>query len=277
MKSWRDYLREIHPFTGRFIGDDGALVNLADFVNWHPQTVARGLNPNAQPFSAYGERIVVGAETNTPIWPDGIIRTGPIGGVQLYAKSSSANDTVGGSGMGYLSVHYLDEDRVDTDATIPLAGLTQVALPTKAMFIQCAHTGVEQAKVAAGTITIVDGSGNVYSQIDVGEPRCSSSFRMVPKGTRLFIDGAVGSSTSATSDTASRIRIVANELFDHQYIDPLLFMPVGSISLQNNAIAFAFPVALGPFREGSVVGAIHSSNKACTVGVTWFGRLETVS
>lgn len=266
-------LRTDPPVTGRIIGEDGEAINYADYLRTTPANIARGLAPGYELINAFGERATAGAESRFPVWPDGAIKIGGVGGVQLYAVSTSAQDGPGGTGIEYLHVHYLDANFDPVSDQITMNGLTPVPLPHRARFVQCAHTAEREAAAAVGSITIQDVSANVYSQIAIGETRCSSAFRMVPRGMRLFIDGAVGSSVSATADTTTQLRIVANEIYEHQYMSPLVFIPVASIGVQNGAIGFNFP-AVPPFKAGTVVGCTHTTNKAATVSCSWFGRLE---
>jgi hypothetical protein len=266
-------LRTDPPRTGRIIASDGETINEADLMRREPINIARGMYPGAEFIAAFGERTTTGAETRFPVWPDGAIKLGGVGGVQLYVVSTSAQDGPGGTGIEYLHVHYVDRNLVPVDSEIIMGGLTPVPLPQRAKFVQCAHTAERQAASAVGTITIQDGSGNVYSQIAIGETRCSSSFRIVPKGMVLYVDGAVGSSVSATADTTTQMRLVANEIYSHQYNDPLVFIPIASIGMQNGAVAFNFPDMIR-YREGTVVGCTHTTNKSATVACSWFGRLE---
>lgn len=266
-------LRTDPPRTGRVIAGDGSTINEADLLRSMPVNIARGLLPGAEPISAFGERITAGAESKTPVWPDGAIKLAPAGGAQLYVVSTSAQDAPGGTGIGYLDVHYVDRDGAEVDSLITMAGLTPVPLPQRARFVQCAHTDERQAAYAAGVITIQDIGAGVYSQIAAGETRCSSSFRIVPRGKVLYIDGAIGSSTSLTADTTTILRLVANEIYGHRYTNPLVFIPIASIGIQNGATGFTFPVPLR-LQEGSIIGCNHTSNKAATIGCSWFGRLE---
>ena len=90
------------------------------------------------------------------------------------------------------------------------------------------------------------------------------------------MDTAAASSVSATADTTSLIRIVANVIEGHRYTSPFLLIPQASIGVQNNAVAATFPGGVGPFTAGTVVGCTHTSSKAATVSCSWFGRLEPV-
>lgn len=47
----------------------------------------------------------------------------------------------------------------------------------------------------------------------------------------------------------------------------------GRMIAENGAIAINFPLGLS-FQAGTLVGALHTTDKAATVGCSWYGRLE---
>jgi len=262
------------PLSGNVIGEDNVLLNVADFLRKQPISISRGLYPGAEPFGSFGERLVEVAETNYPVWPNGEIKIPPSAGVQMSIQSTSANDDAAGTHIRELELHYLDGNLDPATETILLSGTTAVlTTATDIRWIQCMHAhDVGANAFADGDITATY-SGDTYSQIAATDTRCSSSFRRVPAGKQLFIDGAVASSSSATADARSTVRLVASELDTNQYIDPLILIPFATVSVQNGAIAANFP-GLGPFSEGSIVGATQTTNKAAKVSASWFGRIE---
>jgi len=211
------------------------------------------------------------------VWPDGAVTFTPSLGVQMSLVSTSADDSAAGPNVQQLEIHYLDRKLDPQSELVDMNGLTPVLTQaTDIRWIQCMHLNRTGANtVAAGIITATYG-GNTYSYIPAGETRCSSSFRMVPRGKYLYIDGAVGGSTSATADTATRLRIVATEIDSHQYLqNPIILIPFASVGLQNGPIAFAFPP--GPrYTAGTLVGCTHTTNKAAIISCSWFGRLEPI-
>jgi hypothetical protein len=238
--------------------------------------IARGKIPRAESFGAYGERTSAGAETSRVLWPNGVFTLPPIGGVQLTLVSTSADDTLGGTNIGSVDIHYLDSNLDPQVELVELNGLTPVlTVATNIRFIQCMH-GVEFGLLAksAGTITAKTG-GTTYSQIDTGETRCSSSARMVPRGHNCFIVGAAASSISGTSAAKALIRLVASEITDQQFLSPLALIPFGSIGVQDTGISMVFPVPL-KFREGTVIAMTITTDKAATVSGTWYAFLEDV-
>lgn len=257
----------------------GAVVNFADELASSAINIARGNMQGARLFSSYGERTTVGAETEAPVWPDGAITQAPYNaGVTI--QSTSANDTAEGTGIQALHLHYIRQDLSEVDdVIIELNGVTPVPLnDPEFLFMQCMHIVPKRVGAglkAAGTITAKDGTGTyIYSEIATGAVRCSSGFRMVPGGKRLFIDGAVGSSISGTATARTLLRIVANHIAYHRYDDPVIFIPHASIGIQDGAITASFIGGLGPFPAGTIVGCVHTTDKAATISCSWFGRLE---
>jgi len=279
---YSEQLRTDPPHSGRIIAEDGTITNLADEIRLTLPNIIRGKIPGAVPLIAYGERTSAGAEVRYPIWPDGATIAEAPYGTGVVIQSTSINDTAGGTGVRSVSIHYLRQDfsPVD-DLVITLNGTTSVPINDPLFrFAQCMHVTpgqVGSGKVAAGEITLTNpAKTQVYSQIPTGGLRCSSSYRMVPKGKRLIVDTAVTSSVSSTADTTDLVRLVSNYFEGHYYRDPLLFIPYASIGVQNNAIASNFPGGIGPLPEGTIIGCTHTSNKASTVSCDWFGHLEPV-
>lgn len=270
-----DNLRDAAHRGQKWITSWGASMNAADDLARSPINIARGMAPGHQPFGSFGERTSTGAETDFPVWPDGQLPPMLATGVQMSIQSTSANDSAAGTHVRVVEIHALVGDALlPYDEFITLNGTTPVLTQaTDIRWIQCMHVHeVGTTPAAAGTIT-AEQDGNVYSEISIGKNRCSSSFRMVPGGKVLYIDGAVGSSISATSDTNTRLRLVANELDTHQYSSPLILIPYAPVGLQNGSVAFTFPPGLS-FNAGAIVGCTHTSNKAATITCSWFGRLE---
>lgn len=268
------YLGLAHPPTGRMIAENGDAVNIAEFIRSLPISIARGAMPGAQPFGSYGERIVAGSEADVPIWPNGLIVKLPDAGAQLVIASNDPEDSATGTNVRTVEIHYLDGMLDQQIETIILNGIADVLTEARDIrWIQCMHlTTFGVNAFAAGTITATFGS-DVYSQINPLKIRCSSSFRMIPRGKVLYIGGAVGSSVSSTADAHTLMSIVASELDNHTYHDPLILIPHAGIGLQNGALGFTFPPGLR-FSEGTLVGGTHTTNKAAIVTMSWFGHIE---
>ena len=243
-----------------------------------PVEIARGDVEGASPFGAYGEITTPGAVSKNVIWPDGTFYVpNQTAGEAITFVSSSVEDAVGGTGASKIEVHYLDINLNPQHVEITLTGTTQVTGQLSGVrFIQCMHiVEVGSTGSAVGQIDAYQAGSPtvVYSLISAGTERCLSSMRMIPSGKKCFISGAVASSVSLTADAYALVRIIATELDNHQYIDPFIYIPQGSIGTQNNGIGFNFtPPQV--YNAGSIVGGRVNTNKACIVSFDWFGWLE---
>ena len=239
--------------------------------------IARGTVSGAQTFSGYGQYVSTGATTNHVIWPDGVFNLPSPTGVQMSIVSTSANDDGSpvGTGIRTMDIHYLDANLVPQVENITLNGLTPVlTVATNIRFIQCMHiTTVGSLKAAAGVITATN-SAVIYSQIDAGSRRCSSTARMVPAGKRLFVAGATGGSISGTAAAGAVIKISATYFEGHDLTSQTLFIPFGSISMQDMSVAYTFPIPAGPFPAGAVVLMEVTVDKAAIITGNWYGWLE---
>jgi len=245
-----------------------------------PLDIARGVITGSQAFGAYGEITTAGAVTKNVIWPDGVFNIpNQTTGEAITFVSSSVEDAVGGTGVSAIEVHYLDVNLAPQTLAVTLTGTTPVTgLLTGCRFIQCMHiTTVGSAGSAVGQIDAYQAGtpATIYSLIAAGAERCTSSMRMVPAGKKCIVKGAVVSAVSITADAYAVTRIIASEIDTHQYIDPFIFIPQGSIGAQNNGIGYVFPVPF-IFNAGTIVGGRVTTNKACTVSYDWFGWLEDV-
>lgn len=245
--------------------------------------IARGRVPGAEPFGSFGEFAAAGGEVNHIVWPNGpFIYPDVVTGLDWEVVSSNINDTVGGSGVEQIEVHFLKAGLIPDHVTINMNGTTPVAvdadsnpLPTS-FFFQCTHiqTIGTFGAGAAGNITIRPvGGGATYALIKEGDIRCASSARMVPVNKRAIVYGLVGSSISGTAAAQAKIQIVATELDNHQYADQGLFIPFGSIGVQDASEAFVLPVP-GVYNAGTIIAMNTSVDKAATVTGDWFGWLE---
>lgn len=249
-------------------------------VQGYGAEVARGEVAGATIFGAYGKLTTGGAVVNNIIWPNGAF-TFPdqVTGETISFVSSSAQDAVGGTGVSRVEVHYLDVDLQPQSAFITLTGITPVTGQLSGVrFIQCMH--VEDVGTDVSAAGLVEAyratdAAVVFSLIEAGAERCSSSMRMVPAGKRLMVEAAVASSVSGTAAAGTIVEIVATELDNHQYLNPFIWMPHGSIGVQDGSEALAFPSPI-PFKAGTIVGMRTTSDKVATITGDWFGILEEV-
>jgi hypothetical protein len=276
MSRYAQWLVDLLPRTGRLIDENCGFINQADVYRQSRDGISRGLADGFELINSFGERTSGAAETNYPVWPNGALPAPLINGGQMSVVSSSANDAAAGTHARTIRIRYLDNLLNPQEEIVTLTGTTPaLTVATNIRWIQCLHLETVGANAfTAGTVTVSNG-GNVYSQINTGKTRCSSGFRMVPNGKRLYVDGVTASSISGTATVRTQIYLVANEIFGEQYQSPVILFPQDSIGLQDGGIAFEFPYGLS-FKSGTLVGFLHTSDKAATVAASWFGRLEPV-
>ena len=238
--------------------------------------IARGNVTGAKPEGSFGELTLTGADANRIIWPNGAFKIPDAAGINVDIVSSNINDIDGGSGVNEVEVHYLDIDLNEQAVIIPLNGTTPIVNAiTGVRFINCMHIQVTgtNGQGALGEIKAYVGA-QIYSEIKAGDVRCSSSARMVPKGKRTMVSGIVASAISGTAAARALVQVVATELDAHQYTDQGLFIPFGSIGLQDSSEGFNLPVPL-PFSEGTVIAMLlKTTDKAALITADWFGWIE---
>lgn len=252
-------------------------VELYDEADYYTN-IARGYYPGKYPYSSYGERTTTVDGESGIIWPNGAYSVPPTSGVEIELLSDSPNDTDGGTGIQSLEVHYLDVNLDEVDETIILDGTNPVYLSKPVRFIQCMHLNtVGPLLAAAGNISArLKGGSTIYSYILAGEDRCSSSVRMVPRGKRLMLLGAVAGTASGPGQSQNKLRIVTNVVESHVYEDPFIFFPVAALAYQDQSFGYTFPI---PFKleAGNLVGISYNASKANTIVTgSWFGFIETV-
>lgn len=236
--------------------------------------IARGKVPNARPFNAFGQRVFSGAVTDQMIWSNGGFVGPAIGGVQMSAVSTSANDSSVGVGIRTAEVHYLDTDLVEQMEIVTLNGTTPVTMTaTDVYFINEFHVlTFGSNKQASGDITVYNGS-DVYAEILTGENVQFTSAKMVPSGKVFYLAGAIAGSSSTNSDARVNVKLVANKYNGLTFSDPFIFLPYGVVEIQDSTVTYNFPIP-SPFPAGVVVGLLATTDKACLVTGSLYGWIE---
>lgn len=237
--------------------------------------IARGNVNGAEPFSAFGVRTTSGSETDHVIWPNGTFSIPDPAGIQMTVVSSSASDSSAGTNVRTIDIHYLDANLDPQVEVVTMNGLTGVTTTaTNIRFIQCIHVvSFGTTATAAGTITVKSAGGTIYSQINAGEVRCSSSMRMVPNGKTAYIVGAAGSSVSGTAAARTTMYIITTWFTNQSFTNPLVLIPLASAGIQDAGLSFNFTVPL-KVPSGNIVGMTHTTDKVATLSGSWFGWIE---
>lgn len=242
--------------------------------------VARGNIEGAELFGAYGEKVNSTAGINKLLWADGVwYIPNQTTGERVQIQSTNANDTVGGSGIQQIDLHYLDDQLVFRTEQINLNGTTPVlTTATNIRFIQCGHMNLYGSlKAAAGNITFtrVGLPTEIFNQINATYNRCSSSARMVPAGKRAVVYSLVGSCTSGAGKDA-KISIASTYFQGHDYTADAVLIPFGSIAMQDSGIPMTFKTPFC-FYEGVVIAMTYSSgNAGLLITGDWFGWIEDI-
>lgn len=112
-------------------------------------------------------------------------------GIALEVVSSSANDTIAGSGVQKVKIGFLDADYAAKTETLDMNGVTPVPLvDTTILRVNSIRaTQVGGGGVAAGNITcrLVGAPATVYRQIVLGYTRGRGLTYTVPLGKTLYI------------------------------------------------------------------------------------------
>lgn len=235
--------------------------------------ISRGHVTGSQPFGSFGKRTATGAVTIQVLWPNGAFVLPSAAGLEMTVVSTSAQDSAAGTGIRTIDIHYLDPDLGDQIIIVNMNGTTPVVVTGVLMrFIQCLHgTSWGSGKAAAGTITVSNG-GQTYSEISIGENRCTSSARMVPAGKRLMVNAMYSSSRSpATGETS--VSLASTHFDGHDFSEDSVFLPIAEAGFQDNGLTIRIDPPM-PFSEGACVAMLYTQASTATVTGGWFGWLE---
>lgn len=232
--------------------------------NMNAYDVARGIVPNAAPYSVFGERDVVAnmssfvRETGTPA-----SFTVP-NSIQLTVVSTSALDT------GDLCMSYLDGDLVARTEIITLNGTTPVT--TVATDIRAINCVIKLDGETAGNVTLSSG-GVIYAALPAGNMQYDTSVIRVPAGKRLMINAMYAGAASGSSAARVIVKMETTFAYGYSFADLGLFRPIGGISLQDNTTTMN---NFGPFPipAGEWVGFTALSDKDAKVTAGLFGWME---
>lgn len=149
----------------RIAGDQSPFVTMT-----LAQAAALGRIPGASNRTAFG--VCNSLQTSTPpcaLWPLQVPRVRLYTNTALEILSSSANDTLLGTGAQQVAITSVDQNFVETNSVINLNGTTPVAIP-QGIFINASVVGGSgSGRKNAGNITIRTVSGaNPQSYIEAG-------------------------------------------------------------------------------------------------------------
>lgn len=131
-------------------------------------------------------------------------------GTTYYIRSTSVNDTLGGSGIRTMRINYLNGLGERTIVNVNMNGTTAVSLGNNISFVQYMESNTEGALgVSAGDITIstVTGVPTVAQTIEklvAGDSRSLSGRIKVPSNFSMYLRGWFSSAISAPMDCRIR-------------------------------------------------------------------------
>lgn len=242
-----------------------------DRQSWHERTyranniadIARGYIPGAKPFSAFGERITAGAETDSVLWESNMPATLTVpNGVQLSFVSS-------GTDTRRLKLIYLDGDLIERAEVITLTGTTPVL--TTATDIRFVNSMYSLDGSAAVTVTGTHG-GTTYVRLNAGDVQFNQAMYRVPTARRLMLTALYAGATSGTSAARVTVKAEASFFNGDRFADAGILHPIGAVGLQDNAVTLPF----GPFPipAGEIVALTFRCDKAANVVGGFFGWME---
>lgn len=240
----------------------------------YEQEISRGNVRGAYPFTSYGKVVLGGATTRALVRDqDGTTLNVPQS-VQMSIVSTSANDTVAGSGARTVVIEYLNGTLDMSVEIVTLNGTTPVnTVATDIRWVQAMYVATAgNGGVTAGDVSLSH-SGIVYSRLMTGARSTNNSFKRVPRGKRLYVSSIYAGCSSGTAATTAVIELVTTQIDGLDQQETGLFYRQAGVSLQDSsqAVTFAMPF---PVTAGHIVGYIATVDKGATITAGFTGWVE---
>lgn len=207
--------------------------------------------PDRKVWKMLGERDNIGDNTNGEDLWDGTADLIPIpsaAGQQMAVVSTSANDTLAGTGARRLKIEYLDENSTMQFEVVNLNGLTPVlTTATNIAFINNIFV-VEPGSVsgaANGIITVYEPGTptTVYDQIENGSNMSLTARYKVPQNYELLVTKY---NCSSSRDKNESIRLRATCDNDGNLTDTFLFKFASFVKNASTGSVFDPPIYIPP-------------------------------
>jgi hypothetical protein len=147
--------------------------------------------PRRQRFDMPAKRTASVNNTEVSLWDGPTAEyVFPVAPIQMQVVSSSANDTLAGTGVRTIHIHYLDNNYVANTMDINMNGVTPVlTIPTNILRINAMHaTSVGSNGDAVGNISLQAVGGAVtYAYLNAGHARARHPVYTVPAGKTAFL------------------------------------------------------------------------------------------
>lgn len=155
------------------------------------------------------------------MWDEGTVYSFPSAATVMTVSSSSANDTLGGTGAQYVYIEYLDANYVEQTLTLALngqSGVSTVVSILRVNLFRVVYSGT--GKTNAGNIFLGTGAissgkpATVYGRISAGRGAAQQGVFTVPAATEcLFVNIGATSSSSKEVDISVEISVDLTNTF----------------------------------------------------------------
>lgn len=188
----------------------------------------------------------------------------PTVGMQMKFVSSSASDTLAGTGVQKIHIHYLDANYQPHVETVNMNGTTPVATVATDIFrINAMHAmQVGSGGVAAGNISLTDMAGAVtYAYMSAGFNWARQAIYTVPDGYTGYITHWQASSGAVTGSHFTQISLRSTS--HAGVLVPGTFLLIDEIGTLNNggAVNYEIPIRI-PAKSDVKISAVSDAVNA---------------
>ena len=191
------------------------------------------------------------------------------GGTTYYIRSSSANDTEGGTGARTVRIFYLRSGDEMSTMTATMNGTTPVSLGNGINYVEWAEVATTgTGGVSAGNITISSESGGapavnqIVEYIAAGGNRSMSGRFRVPAGHKAYLKGwSLTNVGTATMDARLRVQAFSD---DRTFSEPFHFNEsayMSSASEVSREIDYLRVPALAEIKTSAIPSNATSTNR----------------
>lgn len=230
-------------------------------------------------FRGFGRRTALStATTGDDLWEGAattLVYPNQSTGEQVTVVSTNANDTLAGSGVQKVDIHYLDASGNPQHEIVNMNGTTPVnTVATDIRFIQFCHTSQGNFGVlAAGDITFhrVGAPATVFQVIKQGGNMTLNTARMVPAGFTFYLKELMASAAS-NKPINVRFRATCDQDGD---ITPGIFIFNEIFELQDSNVPLnvAVPRSFPPLCI--IKGTAYSTTSGGQASLSYGGYIET--
>jgi subtilisin family serine protease len=244
--------------------DAGVLITMQ-----YLQAIAEGYIPGHSIFRKIGYH-PASTSSQTTLWNLGTEYVFPTGEISVEAVSTSANDTLLGSGAKTVHMTYLDATYAEKTFSFSMNGVTPVVGPTDFFRVNTFH--VETGTACAGVISLrlVGGAVTVYGQMPIGSTRSRNSIYTVPLGKTVGIQNITFAAAYSTAGKEVRMTFHASVSPDETVSTTgTLFWPHFETLLMDNNIAYSANAPhIFPEKVDLKISVIGETNAICTSEIT---------